>query len=114
MNAPARITPLRLVQPDETEAEAAYRRSISIHCPEQDEVTMAARVALAMMRDKAALGIAKGAKPSAAVLLHEVNRIAAIYVFAPAKTSELMRVGSALNFTIEAARALERAVPDGR
>lgn len=92
--------------------ERAHRHAISIHCPNCDEMEMAARVDLAIMRDAAMVGVGR-ASDQAAVLLHEVSKMAAQAVYAPIPASRLLRVRSALNLTMEAARAVERALRDG-
>jgi uncharacterized membrane protein len=112
MNAPANIRRPTPIRADESDQERAYRAAISIHCPSQCEQDMAARVSLAMMRDQASTGMAR-ACPMAATLLGEVMSAAAVAVYAPAPTSYLMRLRSALWLTMEAARAVERAQRDG-
>ena len=105
MNAPANIPqPLRM---EESDLECAHRKAISIHLPNQGEMEMAARVEIAMIRDQATRGAAR-AGDSAALLLQEVSRLATFAVYAPMPVSKLLRVRSALNLTMEAARSLER------
>lgn len=105
MNAPARIVTSDIFV---TAAERAHRRAISIHCPNCDDVEMAARCDLAAMRDAAMIGTRR-ASESAAVLLAEVSRLATSAVYAPVETSRLIRIRAALDLTMDAARALERA-----
>ena len=110
MNAPA-----RLPQPIGTGLsveQRAHRHAISIHCPNCDEMEMAARVDLAAMRDAATIGIAR-ASDSAAAILAEVSRLATGAVFAPLPASQLIRIRAALSFTMEAARAVDRVTRDG-
>lgn len=87
--------------------EAAYTAAITIHCPNCDEMEMASRVDIAMMRDSSARA-AVTASESAAVLLNEVAKIATYTVYAPLSVSDLLRVRFALGLTMEAARGLER------
>lgn len=106
MNAPARI------ERDDAQP-VGIEASISMHCPNQDEVAMSCRVDIARMRDLASIG-AYRACDSAATLLQEVARVATQAVYAPIPTSQLIRIRCALSLTIEAARAMERAHADGR
>lgn len=106
MNA---VTPIRL---DESEAERAYRQAISIHCPHGSEMEMAARVELAQLRDQAAIGMSR-ATDSACALLSEVSKLATMAVYAQRPESDLLRIRSALNLTMMAARALDRATRNG-
>lgn len=92
--------------------ERAHRHAISIHCPNCNEMEMAARVDIAMMRDAAMVGVGRASEHTA-TMLHEVSKMAAQAVFAPIPTSRLLRVRAALNLTMEAARAVERALRDG-
>ena len=102
----------RTIRVDETSQEAAYRTAISVHCPGRDEMEMAARIDIAMMRDAATVGMSR-ASDSAVVLLGEVSRLAAIAVYASAPASRLIRIRAALGLTMEAARALERVQRNG-
>lgn len=110
MNAPANIRVPAAIRVDPSPAERAHRRTISIHCPNCDEVEMAARCDLAAMRDQASAGVMRACDP-AAVILGEVVKLAAAAVYAPLPASQLLRIRSALGFTIEAARAVERVNP---
>ena len=112
MNAPANIRVARPVSVDPTPEERAYAATISIHCPNCDEMEMAARCDIAMMRDLAIRGAVK-ATASAAIMLGEVARIATSAVYAPLPASQLIRIRSALNLSMEAARAVERVQRDG-
>lgn len=109
MNAPAGIITSAIF---ETEATRAYRRSISIHCANCDDVEMATRCDLAAMRDSAAAAIGKVSE-SAAVMLGEVSRLATAAVYAPLPASRLIRIKAALTLTMMAAREIERAQRDG-
>lgn len=113
MNAPANITVPRPIRVDETGAEAAHRRSISMHCPNQDEATMAARCDIAAMRDQATSGRFRAGEAAGAILA-TASRVATEAVYAPLDFRRLQRIRAALHLTIEAARAMERAVADGR
>lgn len=109
MNA---ITPIRAAAPvrfDETEVERAHRRAISIHCPNQDEMTMAARVDLATMRDLASSGAFRAGDEASRLLLIAA-RVATNAVYAPLPFAKLQGIRAALHMTIEAARAMERAL----
>lgn len=88
-------------------AERAHRHSISIHCPNCDEMEMAARVELAMLRDTATVG-SRVASDSASTILGEIVRLATGAVFAPLPTSQLLRLKAALTITMMAAREVER------
>lgn len=110
MNAPARFPrPIRL---DPTPQEVAYAAAISIHCPNCDEMELAARCDIAAMRDAASVGMAK-ASDSACTLLGEVVRMASHSVYAPVPASQLIRVKAALTLTMMAAREIERVQRDG-
>lgn len=110
MNA---ITPIRA---DESihgsTIERAHRHAISIHCPNCNEMEMATRCDIAVIRDKAMMGV-RHASEMPAAMLHEVAKLAAEAVYAPVSTSRLLRVRAALNLTMEAARAVERALRNG-
>lgn len=103
MNAPARI------QPDPARIEAAYRASISVHCPNEDELTLANRVALAALRDQASAGLRR-CSPETAPILAEISRIATHAVFAPIPAGQVHLTRFALANLLESARFLERAV----
>jgi hypothetical protein len=98
---------------DESSHEAAHRHAISIHCPNQDEMQMAARVDIAIMRDAASVGLARVCE-AAAPLLQQVSTVAAKVVYAQVSARDLMLARSALAITMEAARAMERAFRDER
>lgn len=100
------------IRVDETVTERAHRHSISIHCPNCNEMEMAARVDLAQLRDAAMVGMNR-ASDNAVPLLHQVSILAAQAVYAQTSTSHLLRVRAALNLTMEAARAIERALRNG-
>jgi hypothetical protein len=68
---------------------------------------MKIRVDLSDIRDRAVMGIPK-ATDSAAVLLSEVARLATPAVYAQKTESELFRLWTALDFTLDAARLVER------
>lgn len=112
MNAPAKIA--APITPDTgwTPAEIAHRRTISVHYPNGSEIEMMTRVQIAMLRDQATIGMSR-ASDSAAVILGEVSRLATHAVLAAMPTSELMRIRSALSFTMEAARSIERVTRNG-
>lgn len=73
---------------------------------------MATRVEIAELRDQAAVGIAR-ATDSAAALLGEVSRLATFAVYAQQPTSQLLRILSALNLTMMAARSIDRVTRNG-
>lgn len=103
MNAPARI------QPDPDRVESAYRASISVHCPNEDPLTLANRVAVAAIRDQASAGLRR-CSPEAAGLLQEIARLATHAVFAPMPAGQVHLTRFALASLLESARVLERAV----
>ncbi|MBE7186048.1 MAG: hypothetical protein INR68_16750 [Methylobacterium mesophilicum] len=111
MNAPARIME-DAARVFESEAMRAHRRSISIHCPNCDDVEMQARCEIADIRDRAASGMRR-AQPAVAGILQQVSMVATDAVFAPLPASRLMRIRAALTLTMMAARDLERAQRDG-
>lgn len=106
MNAPARI---RL---DESARERDHRRVIAMHCPSGSEMDMAARVDIATIRDAASVGMRR-ATDSAAVILGEISRLATSAVYAPLPTSELIRIKSALDLAMMAARSIDRVTRNG-
>lgn len=117
MNAIARIEPAPerrpvLVGDMYTDQERAYRTSINVFCPGENEVAIACRVDLAIMRDQASAGLAH-ATESAWAILSEVARITTINVYAPLKTKQLLHLRAALTLTMEAARAMQRAQRNG-
>jgi len=112
MNAPANIPLPQRIRLDELPIEATYRHAISIHCPNIDEMEMAARVDLAGMRDAAMAGFYR-ASPSAQSLLREVSNLAMNAVYAPLPTSRLLHIRAALKLTMMAAREIERVQRDG-
>lgn len=91
--------------------ERAHRHAIRVHCSNCDEFEMACRVDLATMRD-AATAAQYRCSDEAAGLLGEVVRLASNGVYAPLPASRLIWLRSACRLTIEAARAVERAVAD--
>lgn len=113
MNAPARIRQAAPIRVDESDFECAVRRAISIHCPNDDEMTMAARVDIATMRDLAVTGRQREIAEAAGDILAVVSRVATDAVYAPASCGRLLRIRSALGLAIEAARAIERATSNG-
>lgn len=90
-----------------TAAERAYRHTISIHCPNRDEMELAVRCDLATIRDQATAGVSR-ASVEAAGLLAEVSRLATHAVYAEMDTGRLLRLRLALMMTVEAAREIER------
>ncbi len=90
-----------------------HRTAIEVHCVGCDDMEMAARVELAMIRDAASAAIPR-AGDSAGVVLGEVLRLPTHAVYAPARTSELIRIKAALSFAVEAARVLERVTRNAR
>lgn len=103
MNAPAKILP------DTARAKSAYRASITIHCPNEDEMTLANRVALAALRDQASAGLRR-CSPETAPVLSEIARLATHAVFAPMPAGQVHMTRFALANLMEGARILERAV----
>jgi hypothetical protein len=112
VNAPANIPQARRIRMDETAGERAHRRSISIHCPNCNEMEMAARCDIAAIRDSATAAIAR-VSDSAGVMLGEVSRLATQAVFAPLPFERLLRIKGALTLTMMAVREIERAQRDG-
>lgn len=92
--------------------ERAHRRALAEYFPGIDELEMAARVALAMIRDQASFGWSR-ACPEAAEILRVIDQQAGEAVHAPFPTSRLLRVRWSLELTMMAARAVERAQRDG-
>jgi|GEM_PF-6782825 len=97
---------------DEIERRCSHRRSISIHLPNIDELEMATRVDIAKMRDRASVGMGRASEASAG-LLSEAVRLATGSVFAQLPTSRLLRIRAAIELTLMAATAVERAQRDG-
>lgn len=106
------MTPLPPISPDVTPLHRAYAAAIGVHCPDCDEMEMAARCDIAAMRDAASVGMAK-ASESTCVVLAEVSRMAAASVYAPMPFSQLLRVEGMLRLTMMAAREIERVQRDG-
>lgn len=104
------------IRPDEsihgTVNQRAYRHTINALCPGCEELNMAARVDIAMIRDIAMVGVDRASEP-AATMLYEVVKLATQTVYAPLPTSRLLRVRAACNFAMEAARAIDLALRDG-
>ena len=107
------MTRAALPSADQSGRDAAYRRSISIHCPNQDEMTTAVRVDIAKMRDRAVIGRQRASEAAGDILL-VVARVAVEAVYAGVPCSRLLRIRSALGLAIEAAVALERAMFSGK
>lgn len=103
MNAPTSI------RPDPARVEDAYRASITIHCPNEDELTLANRVALAALRDQSSAALRR-CSPATAPVLMEISRIASFAVFAPMPPGQVHMTRFALANLMEGARILERAV----
>lgn len=106
MNAPTTI------RVDESAAERAHRHAITIHCSNEPEMSMAARCDIAVIRDQAAVGMRR-ATESAAVILGEISRLATSAVYAPMPASDLIRIKSALDLTMLAARSIDRITRNG-
>lgn len=106
MNAPAKI------RIDEPTTERAYRHAITIHLPNESEMAMAARCDLAVMRD-VATAATRRATDSAATILTEIAHLAGAAVFAPMPASDLIRIKSALDLTMLAARSIDRVTRNG-
>lgn len=97
------------IRPDVETIEAAYRTSISIHCPNEDELDMANRVAIAAIRDQAAAGLRRCSDETAGVLT-AVSQLATAAAYAPMPPGKLHMTRFALASLMESARTLERAV----
>lgn len=111
MNAPANIQSQDLMEWSTT--ERAHRASISLHLPNEGPDKMACRVALAILRDQASVG-KRSCSDAAYGLLGEVERQATNAVFAPRGIRHLYLLRGALEMTMAAARALERANRPGK
>lgn len=94
---------------EEDGVDAAYRASISIHLPNETELGMSARVALASIRDRSAAGLRR-CSDEAAPVLQTVTRLATEAVYARMPDGKLHLVVGALASLMESARRLERAV----
>jgi hypothetical protein len=92
--------------------ERAHRRTLTELHPGIDDLEMAARVGLVMIRDQASFGWSR-ACPEAAEILRIVDQQAGEAVHAPFPTSRLLRIRWSLELTMMAARAVERAQRDG-
>ncbi|ODP39270.1 hypothetical protein [Sphingomonas turrisvirgatae] len=103
MNAQTTITA------DAGSIEGAYRATISAHCPNQSELAMQARIALAQLRARASAG-ARRCSDEAAPVLHHVAVLAGETVYAPLPEGKLHLVVGALSSLMSAARHVERAV----
>lgn len=101
-----------LTRADETTTERAYRHAITIHCPNEPEMSMAARVDIATIRDQASAGIIRATEP-VGIILREVANLATGAVYRPLPTSTLIRVRGALQLMMDAARILDRTVRGG-
>lgn len=97
------------IRPDTKSVDAAYRASISIHCPNEGELDMANRVAIAAIRDQASAGLRRCSNETAAILA-EVSRLATAAAYAPMPPGKLHMTRFALASLMESARTLERAV----
>ena len=95
-----------------TVGERAHAHIIRAHCPDCDDMELAARCDLAAMRDAAMIGVSR-ASDSAAIMLGEVARLAMNAVYAPIPASRLIRIKAALTLTMMAAREVERVQQDG-
>ena len=93
------------LQPD---PEAAYRASVSMHYPNSDDLTMAVRVKLMALRDRAALALNRCC-PEAAPTLAEASRIATLAALSTAPTRSLACVAVAVESLIFSAQMLQRA-----
>lgn len=95
-----------------TVTQRAYRHTINTLCPGCEELNMAARVDIAMMRDAAMVGVER-ASEQAATMLYEVVKLATQAVYAPLPTSRLLRIRAACSFIMEAARTVDLVLRDG-
>lgn len=105
MNA---VTAIHLPAPEYSDTERAHRAAITIHCPNENEAKMACRVAIAMMRDRASMGMNQCSDAAYPILL-AVARQATAAVYKQASAKELFLTRCGLRTAMEAARMLERA-----
>lgn len=91
-----------------TTAERAYRKSITIHCPNEDEHMLSCRVRIAIIRDQAAKGM-RDCSDGTYNILADISRQATNIVFARLPARELTMLCLALSGMMEAARSMERA-----
>lgn len=108
MNAPARINVPSDGLYEWSPAERAHRAAISIHCPNESADAMKCRVALAMIRDQAGVGMLRCSDDAHGVLA-EVQRQATLAVYAPVGVGRLYLKKLALESLMQAARMIERA-----
>jgi len=113
MNAPANIQYASAEVFEQSAAERAHASAIRVFCPRADDMELAVRCDLAAIRDAASIGARRAKADSSAVILGEVVRMATNGVYAALPVSRLIRLRATLNFTMEAARAVERTQRDG-
>lgn len=87
----------------------AYAQTITTLIGVRDETELGARVDLAFLRDKATAASTR-AIPSAAVILLAIAELAANATLSGTPTSQLIRLHASLQFTMEAARHVDRAM----
>lgn len=94
---------------DAATLEAGYRATISLHCPNENELDLANRVAIAALRDQASAGLRR-CSDEAAPILTAVTQLATAAAYAPMPPGKLHMTRFALASLMESARTLERAV----
>ena len=107
MNPARALAPANDVAP-EIDLEAAYRRAVSVHYPNTDDLTMTVRVGLMAQRDRASAALNRCC-PEAVNALAEANRLASLAALSAAPTRTLAFTLTAIESLIFAAQQLQRA-----
>lgn len=90
-----------------SEAERIHRAAISMHCPNEGELTLSCRANIAIIRDQASAGM-RSCTAATYDLLNDISRLAQSWIYAPAAPADLWRIRSALEGLMMAARTAER------
>lgn len=86
-----------------------HRAAISIHCPNESDLSMIARVSIASLRDQASAGMRRCSEASRPIL-QTITQLASEAVYARMPEGKLCLIAGALGTLMNAARNVERAV----
>lgn len=107
VTAAARQTNVVPIRPT-PDLNAAYRATISVHYPNSDELTLATRVDLMSLRDRATAALNR-CRPEAEAILMEAARIAGLACLSAAPARSLAFTRVAVESMIFAAQMMQRA-----
>lgn len=107
MTAAARQTNVVPIRPT-PDLDAAYRATISVHYPNSDALSLATRVELMSLRDRATAALRR-CRPEAEPILMEAARVAGLACLSAASARSLAFTRVAVESMIFAAQMMQRA-----